>query len=335
MKIYDKEITKEQAICLLKCRNSYFLKLPRQKYYPNYNFVKNFEKIINELDITYNPEELNQEDLERAVLDIVRNHNTKGSFYAATLLQDSAFPTMIFEKVINDSNDFYSRLAYMSTLPCASAQAMADTLANCGIPYYNLALIVNSKNRYDWTENLKRIYEYGTAAQLTYLAKNVSGINIEKVRDFTLESGDAKANYLFAHSINNTFGEEKGIEKVILMHKNRITDKYRPMKESTRNKLIAQHVRRIIDSESAEYNYKLTRGTILYGNPYIDKEKTLKTIYGIMLNSDDVEYITKYALFTKDVDQEKLLDRVSDIGTQEDVQYLEESIAFSNFFKQI
>lgn len=335
MKIYNKEITEEQAKYLLKCRDTSFMRGPRLVYYPGYDIIKDFEKIFDDAQLDFNSEELNSHDVECAVLDIIRKRNSKACFYAAYLLQDSSFPTEIFENVINKNKDIFAQFAYLVTLPSASAQEMVDNIAEVGITYYNLALIANSKNECDFTNNINVIMEKGSPTQLVYMAKNCKNVDVDVVRELILDSCDEKANYLFAYNINNSFNKNrKGTENYPALEKNNIYEFYKNLKESTRQKLIAQHIKKVIYGQDAQYNFKLAVNGILEDNPYIDKDKAYRYIKYNIISSNSVKYLTKYALEVENSDKDEALNEVKRIGTNEEIEYLEHSIAFSDFFRQ-
>lgn len=335
MLVYGKEITEEQAKYILKSSTTNFIRSKKLEYQSNYDFVQGFERMFDENELSYNPEQLNSNGVEKAVAKILLDRNPRGAFYTAFVLQGSEVPLRLFEDVINQRGDILSQVAYVITLPCESIQTMLDNIAEYAIPYYNMAVILNSKTKGDFTNNFDNIYRNGTMAQLVYLAKYLEGMNIDEIRTQVLNSGDAKANYLFAYHINDTFNAMlKGSENYPTPNINLIYNSYKGLSDKTRQKFIAQHVNCIIKSGSPKFCYKLALNGIIDENPYINSDECYDTLEEIVLRSHSVKYLTKFALEVPGADRDAFVRKVSKIGTKEEIEFLEQSIAFSDFFNQ-
>ena len=180
--VYNKLITEKQAKCLLKCKNAPLLRKHNLFFYPGINFENEFARLFDNSDLEYDSDQLNTYGLECAVLDIIRNKNPKACFYAASVLKKSELPTVLFEKIILESLDYESQIAYISCLPCDNIQKFADCIADSRIGYYNLALMLNVKRKYDKSKNIRALMNYGSASQAVFMAKFVKNIQIDNVR---------------------------------------------------------------------------------------------------------------------------------------------------------
>jgi len=335
MKVYNTEITEEQAKYLLKCRKEKYIRGHKLYYYQGFDFVQEFEKLFDEQGYTYDPKELNSDGVERAICDIIRNGNPKASFYAASILRDSAFPISIFEKIVLQQDDYEAQVAYATTLPCATVQKMANKIAASNIPYYNLTLLLNCNAKFDKSQNIHTILKYGSVPQIVVMAKNVPNLRMERIRQIVLKSLDAKGHYLFAYNINDSLAKKlNDMVNYPARETNYIYNAYANHNDDSKLRMVKQHIDKILKSGDPKYSYKVARNGLLDNNPYIDAKQAYQIAEANVYNGEDVKYMNKYALEVPGADKYKFLEKVKEVGTPEDAEYLEQSLAFTDFLRQ-
>ncbi|MBR7090895.1 MAG: hypothetical protein IKC79_00400 [Clostridia bacterium] len=334
MKIFGKDITEQEAIYLLKIQQDYHIKGHNIIFYWDRDLVDSFTRIFDEQGYTYSPEDLTPEGVSRAVFEILAKENPKACFYAASILRGSNFPIKQFERVILEQCDYESQIAYLATFQTDRAQEFADSIADSGMSFYNLTMLINCPKVMDTSRNIDVVNKYGTIMQRLYMAKYVPGIDIEAFRQDVLASNRARPNYLFSKYITDRFVTKGGNahssnpEGKI----NYITDFYANFHPVAKKIMTVEHRQAVRDTRDVEYCFKLARNDRpCYGikNSLWDDTREIEQI---VLDSEDPVYIAKFATEVKGADRQKCIQKLTELGETEHVEYVQMSLTIQDFF---
>lgn len=344
MKVFGKEITEEQAKYLLKISQEKYIKDHNLFFnLKNNNFIEQFEQLFDKQNYTYNKNEMNTYDVEEAVYRIIDKGNPKAAYYAACVLDGSDINRRYFENIIVRNKDYEAQIAYLATFDTTESYKIADNIARSNIAHYNLTLLINCPKTKYLYRNIDVVLKRGSIRQRVALAKYVPyteeeiirpDIEVEEIRQDVLKSKDPRANYLFAKYISNSFNTNNTSSNSVTTKGriNYITDFYSQMKDTTRKLLIAEHRNIIKESKNIEYCFKLALNDSFHKKPGFYMTEDFFELEDIVLESYDIEHITKFAIEVFGASTDKHIQRLEELGDYESAKYVEQSLAFRDFF---